>query len=60
MRENDLVRHRDNPNWRAVIVKDLEPRRPVNGFVRLVHMTPLGTIHHCTMPKSTLKLVLDN
>ena len=60
MRENDLVRHRDNPNWTAVIVKDLEPRRPVNGFVRIAHMTPLGTVHICNMPKDILKLVLDN
>ena len=31
------VQHRDNPNWRAVVVRDLEPRRPVNGVVAVNH-----------------------
>ncbi len=60
MRENDLVKHRDNPNWRAVVIKDLHPRRPVNGFVRVAHMSPLGSVYMMAMPKSMLKLVLDN
>ena len=31
------VQHRDNPNWKAVVVRDLEPRRPVNGVVAVNH-----------------------
>ena len=31
------VQHRDNPNWKAVVVRDLEPRRPVNGIVSVNH-----------------------
>ena len=31
------VHHRDNPNWKAVVVLDLEPRRPVNGVVAVNH-----------------------
>ncbi len=30
------VHHRDNPNWKGVVVRDLDPRKPVNG-VLLVH-----------------------
>jgi len=30
------VHHRDNPSWRGVVVRDLDPRKPVNG-VLLVH-----------------------
>tara|TARA_Y100001963_G_scaffold131404_1_gene188744 strand:+ start:13188 stop:13358 length:171 start_codon:yes stop_codon:yes gene_type:complete len=31
------VEHKRNPAWRAVIVRDLQPRKPVNGFVLLNH-----------------------
>ena len=30
------VQHRDNPNWKGVVVRDLDPPKPVNG-VLLVH-----------------------
>jgi hypothetical protein len=60
MRENDLVRHRDNPSWQAVVLKDLHPRRPVNGLLRVAHLTPLGSVYICNMPKDILKIVLDN
>ena len=30
------VQHRDNPNWKGVVVRDLDPSKPVNG-VLLVH-----------------------
>jgi hypothetical protein len=60
MRENDIVRHRDNPSWQAVVLKDLHPRRPVNGMVRVAHTSPLGNVHVQDMYKSTFKLVLDN
>ena len=29
------VHHRDNPSWKAVVVRDTDPRKPVNGFVLL-------------------------
>jgi hypothetical protein len=45
------VQHRDNPNWRAVVVSDLNPRKPVNGLVVVNHN---GREH--TMPKTTLKV----
>ena len=31
------VHHRDNPNWRAVVVRDTNPRKPVNGLVLVNH-----------------------
>ena len=31
------VQHRDNPNWRAVVVRDLNPRKPVNSCVMVNH-----------------------
>tara|TARA_Y100001963_G_scaffold112676_1_gene156020 strand:+ start:1987 stop:2220 length:234 start_codon:yes stop_codon:yes gene_type:complete len=30
------VHHRDNANWKGVVVRDLDPRKPVNGQL-LVH-----------------------
>ena len=36
-KKGQLVKHRDNPNWKAVVVLDLEPRRPVNGVVAVNH-----------------------
>ena len=31
------VQHRDNPNWKAVVVRDTNPRKPVNGFLLVNH-----------------------
>ena len=31
------VQHRDNPNWKAVVVRDTNPRKPVNGLVLVNH-----------------------
>ena len=31
------VHHRDNPNWKAVVVRDINPRKPVNGLVLVNH-----------------------
>ena len=45
------VQHRDNPNWKAVVVRDLEPRRPVNGVVAVNHNG-----RESLMPKTTLKV----
>ena len=30
------VHHRDNPQWKGVVVRDLDPTKPVNGRL-LVH-----------------------
>ena len=45
------VQHRDNPNWRAVVVRDTNPRKPVNGFVLVNHNG-----RESLMPKSTVKV----
>ena len=45
------VHHRDNPNWKAVVVLDLEPRRPVNGVVAVNHNGRESLI-----PKSLLRV----
>ena len=32
-----LVKHRDNPMWKAVVLRDLNPRKPVNSCVMVKH-----------------------
>jgi len=61
------VTHRSNPSWSAVILEDLHPRRPVNGYVRLRTTNPisatnsrgenLGRGYVMNFPKSLLKKV---
>ena len=31
------VHHRENPNWKAVVVRDTTPRKPVNGLLLVTH-----------------------
>ena len=31
------VYHWNNPQWRGVVIRDLDPRKPVNGAVLLIH-----------------------
>ena len=45
------VHHRDNPNWKAVVVRDTNPRKPVNGFVLVNHNGRESLI-----PKSLLRV----
>ena len=45
------VQHRESPNWKAVVVRDLNPRKPVNGLVVVNHNG-----RESTMPKTTLKV----
>ena len=45
------VQHRDNPNWKAVVVRDTNPRKPVNGFVLVNHNG-----RESLMPKSLLRV----
>jgi len=46
------VYHRRNPKWRGVVVKDLNPMHPVNGFVMVRHFSVSMPL--CKMPKSLL------
>tara|TARA_Y100000361_G_scaffold53783_1_gene46991 strand:+ start:60 stop:266 length:207 start_codon:yes stop_codon:yes gene_type:complete len=45
------VHHRDNPNWKAVVVRDTNPSAPVNGLVRVNHNG-----RESLMPKTLLKV----
>ncbi|MAF42600.1 MAG: hypothetical protein CMI54_00330 [Parcubacteria group bacterium] len=46
------VRHKDNPSWKGVVVQDLNPLHPVNGFVMVRHIS--ASMPLCKMPKSLL------
>ena len=45
------VQHRDNPNWKAVVVRDTNPRKPVNGMLLLNHKGRVAL-----MPKTLVKV----
>ena len=45
------VHHRDNPNWKAVVVRDTNPSAPVNGLVRVNHNE-----RESLMPKTLLRV----
>ena len=45
------VQHRDNPNWKAVVVRDTNPRKPVNGMLLLDHKGRVAL-----MPKTLVKV----
>ena len=45
------VHHRDNPNWKAVVVRDTNVRATVNGLVRVNHNG-----RESLMPKSLLRV----
>ena len=45
------VHHRDNPNWKAVVVRDTNPSAPVNGLVRVNHNG-----RESLMPKTLLRV----
>ena len=45
------VQHRDNPNWKAVVVHDTNVRATVNGLVRVNHNG-----RESLMPKSLLRV----
>ena len=45
------VHHRDNPNWKAVVVRDTNVRATVNGLVRVNHNG-----RESLMPKTLLKV----
>lgn len=45
------VHHRENSNWKAVVVRDLNPRKPVNGLVLVNHNG-----RESLMPKTLLRV----
>ena len=45
MKTGTLVQHRDNHQWRGVVVRDLDPRKPVNGVVLLNHNGRVARLH---------------
>ena len=54
-----IVSHRDNPRWKAVVVKDIFPRRTVWGMVKVVTLATSmnrGKGFTTTIPKGLLKI----
>lgn len=43
---NDKVVHRRNHHWEAKVVKDYDPRRPVNGYVKVCMESPSGPVEY--------------
>tara|TARA_B100000214_G_scaffold371748_1_gene348720 strand:+ start:367 stop:723 length:357 start_codon:yes stop_codon:yes gene_type:complete len=39
------VQHRDNPNWKGVVVRDLDPTKPVNGVLLVHHNGRTARMH---------------
>ena len=53
MKAGTLVHHRDNHQWRGVVVRDLDPRKPVNGVVLLNHNGRVARMHKDLLKKVT-------
>ena len=53
MEAGEEVQHRDNHQWRGVIVRDLDPRKPVNGVVLLNHNGRVARMHKNLLRKVT-------
>ena len=54
-----IVSHRDSPRWKAVVIKDLFPRRSTWGMVKVVTLNTnaSGRGFITNMPKGLLKRV---
>ncbi len=54
-----IVHHRDSPRWRAVVIKDIYPRRSTWGMVKVVTLNSniSGRGFVTNMPKSLLRRV---
>ena len=39
------VEHRSNHNWKGVVVRDLDPRKPVNGVLLVDHNGRTARMH---------------
>ena len=48
------VMHKWNPQWRGVVVKDLNPYHPVNGFMQVRHLAGNGHTVLCKMAKELM------
>jgi hypothetical protein len=54
-----IVSHRDHPRWKAVVIKDIFPRRTTWGKVKVIVLAKSGGKGFITnMPKSLLKKVI--
>ena len=60
MKTGTQVQHRDNPQWRGVIVRDLDPRKPVNGVVLLSHNGRVARMHKDLLKKKGKYWELNN
>ena len=64
--KGQIVTHKENPRWSAIIIADLHPHRHVNGYVRLRTTNNasngrgenLGRGYVMNFPKSLLKKVI--
>ena len=45
------VQHRESPNWKAVVVRDLNPNKPVNGLLLVNHNG-----RESVMPKTVVRV----
>ena len=52
IQQGTQVMHRDNPQWKGVVVQDLNPLHPVNGYVMVRHTSPSMPL--CKMAKSLM------
>ena len=54
-----IVHHRDSPRWRAVVIKDIYPRRTTWGMVKVVTLNTnvSGRGFVTNMPKTLLRRV---
>jgi len=54
-----IVSHRDSPSWKAVVIKDIFPRRSTWGMVKVVTLNTnvSGRGFVTNMPKSLLRRV---
>jgi hypothetical protein len=54
-----IVTHKRNPRWRAVVIKDIFPRRTTWGLVKVCTLAPnmtRGKGFITNMPKTLLKI----
>ena len=54
-----IVAHRDNPRWKAVVIKDIFPRRTTWGLVKVCTIGATmvrGKGFVTTLPKNLLKI----
>ena len=50
--QGQIVVHKRNPRWQGVVVKDLDPRRPVNGVLLVNHNGRVARMHKDLLKKA--------